>query len=349
MYSPSQFSAGKKIADQDAKIAAYAPSQFTTGKKIAEQDAKIAEQDAKIAAYAQFTAGKKIAKQDAKIAAQDAKIAAQDAKIAELFAKLAQQYIDTKTAKQGALAELDADNRRNASCSAKSTTSPQVVDISNYTRSELTKFDLLLQLDPNYVIAGHTVDETIEIVESKVHDLKVAELRAAVLPPITTWKQLETVAELETGAETRESMENKLPEVHELEVAELRAAVLPPITNWKQLETVAETREIVENKLHELEVAELQAAVLPPITTWKQLHAKLKQQYRDRKTAEQNASRSPVDKSTTLPQVVDIRNWKLSELEKLYDTIKKDRSYILIGLTVDKTIKLLEYKIRTYV
>ena len=278
MYSPSQFSAEKKIADQDAKIAAYAPSQFTAGKKIAEQDAKIAE--------------------------QDAKIAAQDAKIAELFAKLAQQDIDTKTANQGALAELDADNRRNASCSAKSTTLPEVVDISNYTRSELKKLDLLLRLDPNYVIAGHTVDETIEIVESKVHDLKVAELRAAVLPPIT---------------------------------------------NWKQLETVAETREIVENKLHELEVAELQAAVLPPITTWKQLHAKLKQQYRDRKTAEQNASRSPVDKSTTLPQVVDIRNWKLSELEKLYDTIKKDRSYILIGLTVNKTIKLLEYKIRTYV
>ena len=275
MYSPSQFSAGKKIADQDAKIAAYAPSQFTAGKKIAEQDAKIAEQDAKIAAYAQFTAGKKIAEQDAKIAeqdakiaAQDAKIAAQDAKIAELFAKLAQQDIDTKTANQGALAELDADNRRNASCSAKSTTLPEVVDISNYTRSELKKLDLLLRLDPNYVIAGHTVDETIEIVESKVHDLKVAELRAALLPPITTWKQL---------------------------------------------------------------------------------HAKLKQQYRDRKTAEQNASRSPVDKSTTLPQVVDIRNWKLSELEKLYDTIKKDRNYILIGLTVDKTIKLLEYKIRTYV
>lgn len=215
-------------------------------------------------APSQLTAGKKITEQDVEIAAQDLKIAAQDAKIAELSAKLVQQDINTKTAKQCAFAEQDAGNRRNASCSAKSTILPQVVDISNYTPGKHRKLELLLQLDPNYVIAGHTVAETQKIVESKLHNLEVAELRAAVLPPITTWKQLE---------------------------------------------------------------------------------AKLERQYRDRKTAEQDASRSPIDKSTTLPQVVDITNWTLSELKELHYTIKKDPNYVIADHSVDQTIEILESKI----
>jgi hypothetical protein len=143
------------------------------GVKITEQGAKIEEQDSKTGYQAAVIAeqDEKLAYQDAVIAEQGAKLAeqatnlnAQAATIASLNAQLAQQ--DTQTASQAAV----VGGGERCPADKQSPTLPHVIDITDFDISKLKMLHQILKIDPNYVIAGCSVAETIEIVEGKIFE-----------------------------------------------------------------------------------------------------------------------------------------------------------------------------------
>jgi hypothetical protein len=167
-----------KIAAQGATVkealeilSLYLAKVKEQGAKITEQGAKIEEQDSKIGYQAAVIAeqDEKLAYQDAVIAEQGAKLAeqatnlnAQAATIASLNAQLAQQ--DTQTASQAAV----VGGGERCPADKQSPTLPHVIDITDFDISKLKMLHQILKIDPNYVIAGCSVAETIEIVEGKI-------------------------------------------------------------------------------------------------------------------------------------------------------------------------------------
>jgi hypothetical protein len=173
---------GAKIEEQDSKIGYQAAVIAEQDEKLAYQDAVIAEEkDASVKDALETLSviafkdaaiverDEKLAYQDAVIAEQGAKLAeqatnlnAQAATIASLNAQLAQQ--DTQTASQAAV----VGGGERCPADKQSLTLPHVIDITDFDISKLKMLHQILKIDPNYVIAGCSVAETIEIVEGKI-------------------------------------------------------------------------------------------------------------------------------------------------------------------------------------
>jgi hypothetical protein len=153
----------EKLAYQDAVIAeekdASVKDALKTLSVIAFKDAAIVERDEKLA-YQDAV----IAEQGAKLAEQATNLNAQAATIASLNAQLAQQ--DTQTASQAAV----VGGGERCPADKQSPTLPHVIDITDFDISKLKMLHQILKIDPNYVIAGCSVAETIEIVEGKIFE-----------------------------------------------------------------------------------------------------------------------------------------------------------------------------------
>jgi hypothetical protein len=166
---------GVKITEQGAKIEEQDSKTGYQAAVIAEQDEKLAYQDAVIAEEKDASVKDAlktlsvIAFKDAAIVERDEKLAyqatnlnAQAATIASLNAQLAQQ--DTQTASQAAV----VGGGERCPADKQSPTLPHVIDITDFDISKLKMLHQILKIDPNYVIAGCSVAETIEIVEGKI-------------------------------------------------------------------------------------------------------------------------------------------------------------------------------------